>query len=89
MKILSELYYGNIHPWDAPERREGKYAALCDRAEQAYDRFEASLTEEQRRLYLDFEAAENAREAMCAELAFIDAVRLGAKLMLALVEDSL
>ena len=89
MKILSELYYGNIHPWDAPERREGKYAALCDRAERAYDRFEASLTEEQRRLYLDFEEAENARQAMCAERIFADAVRLGTQLMLALVEDSL
>ncbi|MBO5219156.1 MAG: hypothetical protein J6C52_06975 [Clostridia bacterium] len=89
MKILSELYYGNIHPWDAPERREGEYGALCSRAARAEERFEASLTEEQRRLYLDFEEAENARQAMCTELAFIDAVRLGARLMLALVEDSL
>ena len=89
MKILSELYYGNIHPWDAPERREGEYGELCVRAKRVYERFEESLTEEQRRLYMDFEEAENARLAMWAECAFEDAVRLGAQLMLALVEDSI
>ena len=87
MNILSELYYGNIHPWDDPVPTDGEMGELTRKAIKAEHRFYASLTEEQQALYKVWEALEMERCSQVAEIAFLRALRLGARLMLAMLEE--
>ena len=87
MNTLKELYYGNIHPWDDPEPMDGGLGELTHRAMEAEEKLYASLTEEQRALYKAWEALEMERCSQVAEIAFLRALRLGARLMLAMLEE--
>ena len=76
--ILSELYYGNYFP---PSGLRRKNDPLDRNVRKTQDALCASLSPEQKKLYLQYEAAENARGAALSERAYKDGFRLAVQLI--------
>ena len=84
-KILSELYHGNYSALDAPFDKNADYAKAMSRATALEEALRAALPAE---LKAKFEEYVNANAAVLmayGEKDFAEGVRLGARLMLAVL----
>lgn len=78
--ILLELYHGNYFPQSHFYRKNDP---LNKNARKTLDALYATLSPEQKDLYMEYEAAEHARGAAISERAYKDGFRLAVQLTLA------
>lgn len=83
--ILLELYHGNYFPQSNLCRKNDP---LDKNARKTLNALYAALSPEQKNLYLQYEAAENARGAALSERAYKDGFRLAVQLILAGLEPA-
>ncbi|MBQ8510938.1 MAG: hypothetical protein IJ493_13635 [Clostridia bacterium] len=82
MNIINELYYGNINPSADPPALDGEGKHLRKKMMESCERFRDTLSEEQKKKYDAYETLLTNYHAVCEELIFIRAFRLGALMML-------
>lgn len=87
MKILEELWYGNIEPadYDADAGKEYKEALrLISKNE---EKLQASFMEEQKELFSRYTDAVREYQTMAECLLFRNSFRLGARMMLEVMQE--
>ena len=87
MKLLEEFWYGNIEPteYDSDASKEYKEALrLISRNE---EKLLATMTDEQKELFSRYTDAVREYQTMAESLLFQSSFRLGAKMMLEVVEE--
>ena len=87
MRMLSELWYGNIEPQDRTIPRNGEYKKLLTKICEYEEQFRGIFSPEQQKDFEDYENTTISVTAICEEAAFIYGFRLGAKIMLEVLED--
>lgn len=90
MKVLEELWMGNIHPCDRVVKQGTEYERLQREAQKAYDRFEAMLTPDIKDAYNAYTEVNLQLTCISDADIFAKGFRLGVKLLLAGIceEDS-
>ena len=86
MKLLEEFWYGNIEPteYDANASKECKEALrLITRNE---EKLQATMTDEQKELFSRYTDAVREYQAMAEFLLFQNSFKLGARIMLEVME---
>lgn len=87
MKLLEELWYGNIEPteYDSDTSKEYKEALhLISRNE---EKLQATMTDEQKELFSRYMDAVREYQTMAECLLFQNSFRLGARMMLEVMEE--
>ena len=87
MRMLSELWYGNIEPQDRAIPRNSEYKKLLNKICEYEEQFRGIFSPEQQTEFEDYENATISVTAICEEAAFIYGFRLGAKIMLEVLEE--
>ena len=87
MRMLSELWYGNIEPQDRTIPRNSEHKKLLSKICEYEEKFRGILSPEQQKDFEDYENATISVTAICEEAAFIYGFRLGAKIMLEVLEE--
>jgi len=82
MRLLSELWYGNIDPQDRTIPRNSEYKKLLNTICEYGDKFRGIVPPEQQKDFEDYENATISVTAISEEAAFVYGFRLGAKTML-------
>ena len=88
MNILEEFWYGNIEPAEydvSPSREYKEMLQLISRNE---DRLLATMTEEQKEVFVRYTDCVREYQVMAECMLFQNSFRLGARMMLAVMEDS-
>lgn len=87
MKLLEELWYGNIEPadYDADAGKDYKEALrLISRNE---EKLQATMTDEQKELFSRYMDCVREHQSMAECLLFQNSFRLGARIMLEVMEE--
>lgn len=87
MRILEEFWYGNIEPaeYDADASKEYKEALrLMTRNE---EKLQAIMTDEQKKLFARYTDAVREYQTLAECLLFQNSFRLGARMMLEVMEE--
>ena len=87
MRMLSELWYGNIEPQDRTIPRDKEYNQLLKRICDYEEQFRGIFSPEQQKAFEDYENAAISVTAICEEASFVEGFRLGAKIMMEVLED--
>ena len=87
MRMLSELWYGNIEPQDRTIPRNSEHKKLLSKICEYEEKFRGIFSPEQQTEFEDYENATISVTAICEEAAFVYGFRLGAKIMLEVLED--
>lgn len=87
MSILSELYHGNISPYDRPTERTEEYQKLTKQILKAEEKLKSELSPEQWRLYEKCVGLLLERQALHEEQTFMHAFRSGAQIMLEVITE--
>ncbi|MGI5984664.1 MAG: hypothetical protein GXY01_02140 [Clostridiales bacterium] len=85
-KILEQIYNGELCPSERSEVCVEKFRTAKKAAVQAHDEFERKLTPEMKAELDSFLSSESDVTAYHIEQAFVDGFRLGAKLILEILE---
>jgi len=86
MRVLSELWYGNIEPQDRTIPRNGEYKKLLSKICEYEEQFRGIFSPEQQKDFEDYENATISVTAISEEAAFVEGFRLGAKMMLEMLQ---
>jgi len=87
MKLLEELWYGNIEPtdFDADAGKDYKEALrLISRNE---EKLQATMTDEQKELFSRYMDCVREHQSMAENLLFQNSFRLGARIMLEVMAE--
>ena len=87
MRMLSELWYGNIEPQDRTIPRTGEYKKLLTKICEYEEQFRGIFSPEQQKDFENYENATISVTAIIEEVAFVYGFRLGAKIMMEVLED--
>ena len=87
MRLLSELWYGNIEPQDCTIPRNSEYKHLLTKICEYEEQFRGILSPEQQKDFEDYENSTISVTAISEEAAFVYGFRLGAKMMMEVLED--
>ena len=87
MRVLSELWYGNIEPQDRKIPRDKEYKQLLNKICKYEEQFRGIFSPEQQKDFEDYENATISVTAISEEAAFVYGFRLGARMMLEVLED--
>ncbi len=87
MHILEDLYAGNVRPRERSFRQNSQYSRALTQAVESVDALSKSLTEEQKKLFEEYMDAQREVDILTDCETFICAFKLGAKLMLDILED--
>ena len=87
MHILEDLYAGNVRPGERSFRQNSQYSRARTQAVEAGDTLSKSLTAEQKKLFEEYMDAQREVNILTDCEPFIYALKLGAKLMLDILED--
>ena len=87
MRMLSELWYGNIEPQDRKIPRDKEYKQLLNKICEYEEQFRGIFSPEQQKDFEDYENATISVTAISEEAAFVYGFRLGARIMLEVLED--
>lgn len=87
MHILEDLYTGNIRPGERSFRQSSQYSRALTQAVESGDALIKSLTEEQKKLFEEYMDAQREVNILTDCETFIYAFKLGAKLMLDVLEN--
>ena len=84
-KILSQLYHGNYSALDAPYDKNADYAKAMSRATTLEEALRAALPADLKAQFEEYVSANAAMLMAYGEKDFAEGVRLGARLMLAVL----
>ena len=87
MHILEDLYTGNVRPGERSFRQNSQYKQTLTLAVESGDALSKSLTAEQKTLFEEYMDAQRELNILTDCETFIYALKLGAKLMLDVLED--
>ena len=88
MYILQALWRGEITPNERYAKPDSDYRRLAARAHEAYVKIRNELTEEGKQYFDELEQIQNEMNSISEEEVFIDAFRLGARMILDIIEDN-
>ena len=87
MYILEDLYTGNVRPGERSFKQNSQYSRALAQAVESGDALIKSLTEEQKKLFEEYMDAQREVNILTDCETFIYALKLGAKLMLDVLEN--
>lgn len=87
MHILEDLYTGNVRPGERNFRRNSQYSRALAQAVESGDALSKLLTEEHKKLFEEYMDAQWEVNILTDCETFIYALKLGAKLMLDILEN--
>ena len=87
MYILEDLYTGNVRPGERSFRQNSQYSRALAQAVESGDALIKSLTEEQKKLFEEYMDAQREVNILTDCETFIYAFKLGAKLILDILEN--
>lgn len=87
MHILEDLYTGNVRPGERSFKQNSQYSRALAQAVESGDALIKSLTEEQKKLFEEYMDAQREVNILTDCETFIYALKLGAKLMLDVLEN--
>lgn len=87
MKILEEFWYGNIEPTELDSPPSKEYKELLQLICHNEEKLQATFTDEQKELFSRYVDCVREFQAMSDCLLFQSSFRLGAKMMLAVMEE--
>lgn len=87
MHILEDLYTGNVRPGERSFRQNSQYKQALTLAVESGDALSKSLTAEQKMLFEEYMDAQRELNILTDCETFIYAFKLGAKLMLDVLEN--
>ena len=87
MYILDALWRGEITPNERYAKPDRDYRRLAARAHEAYVKIRNELTEEGKQYFDELEQIQNEMNSISEEEVFIDAFRLGARMILDIIGD--
>ena len=87
MRILEELWYGNIEPTEFTASSDREYQKALQKICQSEETLMASLTEEQKALFSQYTDCVNRFQSMETYYLFQNSFRLGARMMLEIMEE--
>ena len=88
MRILEEFWHGNIEPTDFDPFSCDEYKDLLQLVSRNEDRIWKTLTEEQKNLFNHYLLCTSEFHAVSDRLLFQNSFKLGARMMLEVMEDS-
>ena len=87
MRILEEFWYGNIEPTEYDTSSCKEYKKLLELICRNEEKLQATMTDEQKELFSRYTDAVREYQAMAECLLFRNSFRLGARMMLEVMED--
>lgn len=87
MKILEEFWYGNIEPTELDSPPSKEYKELLQLICRNEEKLHATFTDEQKDLFSRYVDRVREFQAMSDCLLFQSSFRLGARMMLAVIEE--
>lgn len=85
-KILNDLWYGNIAPWEQSYRNDGELKRLAARLCESHDALTEGMTEAQREMLEEYDSRQGELGCVTEKNAFIQGFRLGIRLLLAAID---
>ena len=87
MKILEELYYGNLAPYEKYFKKGDEYDRVITRMNEKDERLRGLLNEEENELYDEFKDLDAQLTDITLRDTFITGFRLGAMMTREVIED--
>ena len=87
MNILEEFWYGNIEPAEYDTSSGKEYKGLLQLISRNEDKLLATMTEEQKELFTKYVDCVREYQVMAECLLFQNSFRLGARMMLVVMEE--
>ena len=87
MNILEEFWYGNIEPAEYDVSPSKEYKEMLHLISQNEDKLLATMTDSQKELFTRYADCVREYQAMAECLLFQNSFRLGAKIMLEVIEE--
>lgn len=87
MRILEEFWYGNIEPTEFAANASKEYKDILSLVSVNEERLQATMTDEQKRLFSLYTDAVREHQTMAESLLFQNSFRLGARMMLEVMEE--
>lgn len=87
MSILEELYNGNIAPIERAVKKGSEYYRLCKAVAEKEDKLFEELSCEKKAMYESIAESRLMIESISEEEIFIDGFRLGAQIMLEIINE--
>ena len=88
MKILEDLYYGNIVPQEKTFLKDSQYATLLTYVQRHMDDLNATLTEEQKEIFEKFHDCKEEMQIISEVNAFISGFKLAMRIMIEVMDTS-
>ena len=88
MNILEEFWYGNIEPAEYDISPSKEYKEMLQLISRNEDKLLATMTEEQKEVFVRYTDCVREYQVMAECMLFQNSFRLGARMMLAVMEDS-
>ena len=86
MRILEEFWYGNIEPTEYDTSSCKEYKKLLELSCRNEEKLQATMTDEQKELFSRYTDAVREYQAMAEFLLFQNSFKLGARMMLEVME---
>lgn len=87
MKILEEFWYGNIEPTEYDSSACKEYKEALHLIIKNEEKLQASMTDEQKKLFSRYTDAVREYQTMAEYLLFQNSFKLGARMMLEVMEE--
>ena len=87
MNVLEELWYGNIEPAEYDISPSKEYRELLQLISRNEDKLLATMTDAQKELFTKYADCVREYQTMAESLLFQNSFRLGAKMMLEVLEE--
>lgn len=87
-KTLEALYFGNLHPTESSAHKKSRYWQVSKQANEAYDKVQALLNDEQRNAFDNFVALQLSTQSEAELENFILGYRIGTRLLIDSFSDS-
>lgn len=87
MKILEELWYGNIEPTEYDTSSHTEYKKLAELICRNEDKLQSTMTDEQKELFIKHTDCVRQHQAITECLIFQNGFKLGARMMLEVMEE--
>ena len=87
MKILEELWYGNVEPTEYDTSACKEYKKLLEQICRSEEKLQATMGEEQKALFIQYTDCVNQYHAITDCMLFQNSFRMGARMMLEVLEE--
>ena len=87
MRILEEFWYGNIEPTEYDANASKEYKEALRLITKNEEKLQATMTDEQKELFSRYMDAVREHQTMAESLLFQNSFKLGARMMLEVMEE--